>query len=376
MHALCWLRALVLSATFSGCGFPDPPRAGPAPCSNVNPCQADFVCQQDVCVRNCFGEGDFKVCLDVVPTQPLALNESINTTNDSKCVAVSFPDATEAQPAVCAIIGSTITVPATATVDVSGERPLVLIATATMAIEGTLDAAAKRGGKAGPGTSPTLCTAGPAAADGGGGGAGGSFFDTGGGGGPGNSNAAAGGMPGPTVGASEVLRAGCPGQNGGNGTGGNGGTNGNGGGALYLIAQTSIDISGIINASGAAGRGGDGGSGGGGGGSGGMIVLHSAAITTRATAVIMANGGGGASGASSSISGTDAVDPSAATPLVPSAGATGAGATGGRGTALVGAAGGGGGGLGDGGGGGGGGKGFILTNQLLGGMVAPAATER
>jgi hypothetical protein len=162
-----------------------------------------------------------------------------------------------------------------------------------------------------------------------------------------------------------------------------GGPPGQAGGAVYLVAQTSIEITGVIDAGGGGGGPGIAPEGGaGGGGSGGMIVLE--ALTVKVSGVLAANGGGGGGGADD---------------IVPNNGAGGengrrdtARAAGGLGALTSEGGDGGAGGAGDnadgltsteaadnGGGGGGGGVGFIaigaVTLDLADGLITPPRSD-
>ena len=332
----------------------------------------------------CLGNGNFRVCFNQ-PNQPVSFGDptTIDTTSDPLCLQSQPMDwMSGGQPAACFIIGSGINLP---NVNVVGSRPLVLIATGNININGMLDVASHNvGPKVGPGAPGTcMATAEPGDYDGntklaGGGGAGGSFFGLPGrNGGVGHVTAAAGGIAAASLTVAPVtLRAGCNGQNGGDGQNGTntGGGGGAGGGAVYLLAGQSIAFSatGAINASGAGATAGGDQGGGGGGGSGGMIVLYANSITAAVGARMLANGGGAGAGGNNGgpMAGKD---PPPATPL------TQAGSTMGCGGCGVGGAGaahnmpaqvGGDGGSSEGGGGGGGGLGYIRTNQLIQNIVS------
>lgn len=314
----------------------------------------------DVNVNLCFGgSGAYQICLPSMPTSPLTVSGTINTT---LCTGgfIYAPGVTA--PDLCVMSGVNIT--ASGTVRVVGARPLAIVATQDLTIGGstTLDASSVAGGTSGAGANLGMCQAGTAPGGdggGGGGGAGGSFRSRGGAGGTGMGSS--GGVSGGTVPA-PTVRAGCRGQGGGGTTPGPGGDSG---GSIYLVAGGRLQIDGRINASGAGGRGATGGkSGGGGGGSGGMITLHGTPIAVGTGARLWANGGGGGGGGSSSSAGTTGGQ--AAEPTSGGAGGTGDG-TGGGGAYQVrdgdpGTSG------GKGGGGGGGGAGLI--ENLLGGSIA------
>jgi hypothetical protein len=331
----------------------------------------------------CLGTGSFRVCFNE-PTTPISFGEgaAIDTVNAPGCLKSQPADWMAAnQLPACFMIGTTINVPS---ITVSGSRPLVLIATGNLNINGILDAASHNlpTPTIGPGSPAAGCTATAepgdydlgASKEAGGGGAGGSFFNLAGkSGGAGDVNTAAGGIAAAALTTAPVLmRAGCNGQNGGDGTAGAGsaGKGGPGGGVVYLLAGGTIAIAaaGGINASGAGAGASGGRGGGGGGGSGGMIVLDANSFTATMGARLMANGGGGGPGANNG-GGAAGSEPSTAMPLAaaPSTGGCGNGCgAGGQGAAQGTPAGvGQDGGDGLGGGGGGGGLGYIRVNKAL-----------
>jgi len=287
----------------------------------------------------CFGAaGSFlQVCLPSLPTASLALSGSLNTSTDARCIAPLGLD-------VCVIAATAIDV--TGTVNVSGTRPLILLAAAgSIAIPSgaTLDVASHRGGKLGPGANPPGCGIGAMDATSTGGGAGGSFAGKGGRGG-----GVGGGAAGTPV-IFSALRGGCTGgrvfQAG----------DGGGGGAVALIAKTTISVKGTINASGAGGSQGQVASGAGGGGAGGAILLDAPSVVIDTTGVLMAQGGGGGEGGGGSVQGMPGADPTTVGVAAPGGAGTSAGGDGGPGAngSTGGDGMGGGGGSGSGGGGGG-----------------------
>ena len=135
---------------------------------------------------NCFGRGIGSVCLTSPPTQPLALGDTVFDTGGNGCMEVI----TKNGVALCVLAGTTVSLP-TGTFRATGSRPLVVVATTSMTIQGTLDVSSNRTGTAGAGAGTGACgTAAIGANDtgGGGGGAGGSFGGRGGDGGPGDAN--------------------------------------------------------------------------------------------------------------------------------------------------------------------------------------------
>ncbi|CAN5385158.1 hypothetical protein BH11MYX1_BH11MYX1_33410 [soil metagenome] len=329
----------------------------------------------------CFGPPGWSVCLTALPTQPLTLPGSIDT---SASASMCSSDASiVGQPSLCFVVATDLAI--TSNVRVTGDRALVLVATNAITVDALLDVSAHSTGTDGPGgRESSACSTFPTAPEldnsGGGGGAGGSFLTKGGKGGTGNANAAAGGTPPSGSAGPSVLRPGCAGQNGGDGIGASSHcTGGSGGGGVYLVADHAIVVgpNGTISASGAAGScltPGQYYGGGGGGGSGGTIVLYASMVTTMSGAVVLADGGGGAAGSSSSRLGDRGAEPS--NPMVQAAGGASPGGTGGAGYAVAsGASGAGPGGANAGGGGGGGGAGYVRSSAALGvANVSPPVT--
>jgi hypothetical protein len=304
----------------------------------------------------CYGTGVVVACFAAPPTGTQAIATPIDTDT------FSCADVIGTSPG-CVIAADSITI--SGPVNVTGGQPLVLVAVTTIEISGTLDASSHRGGQTGAAANAATCDPGTAPSGAHDGGAGGSFGGTGGGGGGGT------GIPGATSSAA-TLHGGCPGQDGG---GANKGAHGDGGGAVYLIADGSIAITGTIDASGAGATGGQAAqSGGGGAGAGGMIGLDSPTVTGG---MIYANGGGGGEGGTAAgNAGNVGQDPTS--PMMPAAGGTGStsggdGGAGAAGGALVGMPGmlGTGGGANGGGGGGAGVVKLYRAQMISGGMVSP-----
>jgi hypothetical protein len=338
----------------------------------------------------CYGPSGWQVCLADKPSGQVPLQGALDTdkSNANNLCLKNQPDNwTATQPEACFIVGDTVTI---SSLNVTGSRPLVIVAQTQITVMNLLDVASHRAtGAVGAGSmSAGGCKpfgGSPGIGPPGGGGAGGSFLFPGGKGGTGDGINQVGGLAADAdVGAPARLRGGCAGQPGGGGKPDDGGA---GGGAVYLVSAGQISILGKIDASGAGGAGEDGQHGGGGGGSGGMIVLYGSKVATMIATILIADGGGGGGGSAQSgptIKGTDGHEPIPASPILP--------AFGGAGGILIGGDGGDGGngypaltttipGLlgnsgdqGAGGGGGGGGGGYIRSNQNLGAAaVSPAA---
>ena len=339
----------------------------------------------------------FDACLlPGVPANPLTLTQPTKWTFDTRGTGTFGPSTPPPMtyvtktlhqrnggPDVLVLYTSAFTLEAGATLDVTGDKSLVIASDSTITIDGALDASSQTGGSAGPSKGPGASyagctTVGGSGGDGNGGGdgGGGGGGALGAGGGPGGDvNGAPGGSAGAFMPVPGFIRAGCAGGKGGK-TGGKGGE---GGGAIELAARGSIVVTGSINAGGGGGGKGQNPSGGGGGGSGGVISFDSPSVMLAPGAIIAANGGGGGGGLnddSSAGAGNDA--PLAATNAGGGTSETGQG--GGPGGASNPVGGGPGiGGNNGGGGGGGGSSGYVIVYAgsfvFAGAVVSPPATQ-
>jgi hypothetical protein len=269
-----------------------------------------------------------------------------------------------------------------ATLEVTGDKPLVIASSSTIVIAGVLNAASRGGTggppSTGPGANGPDCTAGlDSTGNSDGGGGGGALGAAGGPGGSGSNGN--GGDAGQVIGLQAYLRGGCPGGRGGQQAGGKPGA---GGGAIELVARDSVTVTGSINAGGGGGEGGarsQTSGGGGGGGSGGMIRFDSPAVSFAGSAFIAANGGGGGGGAESNNAGGPGAD-GALTMSNAKGGSSKdhGGGTGGAAARITGEQGSGGN-EGGGGGGGGGAVGFVVVHSAsfspATAMVSPGATQ-
>jgi hypothetical protein len=215
---------------------------------------------------------------------------------------------------------SRFVVQAGGTLQVTGDKPLIVASWEEILIQGTLDAGSNSE-RTGAGADPSSClaaTPGTGADSGGGsgGGGGGGFQGSGGLGGIGDTapTQAPGGPGGGPVAPPMIVRGGCSGA--ASGTAGaffpgnpNAiSTGGAGGGGIQLTAQDAIHVygGGTVLAGGAGGGGSPSQSacGGGGGGSGGYLGFESLIVNIDGT--VLANGGGGGS---SQVSSGGAGDP-------------------------------------------------------------------
>jgi hypothetical protein len=311
----------------------------------------------------------FDLCAHQQPNGPIhfEIDTTINTTLD--CNVVLF---NPTGGSVCVIYASDLTV--TSTVRASGERPLVLAATNTITIDGTLDVSSGMNIGTGAAANDPTCAVKRASGTASGGGAGGSFRGKGGDGGTGTVSSGTAGLAADSVALPAVLRGGCPGAS--------AFSTAASGGAVRVVASTSLIVTttGRVLANGAGGRTGGilQGDGGIGGASGGMIQLVAPSVTVRG--VVTANGGGGSEGAdmtgagASGIDGGPSSDPAAGGAGMSAGG--GDGGAGGAGATLTGVTGVSPTAASSGGGGGGGGVGYIAidgdTIDTSGSTISPA----
>ena len=309
------MRGVVLASLVCGCNFShgllsaDAQTGDTSDVGNVGDAPEAADAAVDSQTEPCFGADPVTICFAQPLTTALVITtQTIETSSGSTaCMAYTSPQSVDA----CVLAGSSITIESGITLTGHGARPLILVSASAISIAGALDVASRRDQALGAGADMPGCMDGIAPSgtvSQVGGGWGGSFGDKGGDGGDGSGDN--GGKAG-TAFAPATLRGGCPGSNGANGA--DAGGRGHGGGAVALIAKSSIQISGIVNASGSAGGGGGQGfataGGGGGGGSGGMIRLD--AMTVTVSGLVFANGGGGGEGASTSNNGGDGLEPTA-----------------------------------------------------------------
>lgn len=300
MRISVWLGLLVTSFTFStacGGGGSDGDKPDAMPDALTLTCDARYT---SLCAN-----------LDTAMEKSFLVAGEINTDTGADCAKYPF---VAIDSPYCVVLGANITVAAGVTLRAIGSRPLVLLSSGNITVDGTIDVSSRRATRDAVPVAETVGAAGnysmcsafrrqvDSSVDGGAGGAGGTFGGTGGGGGDGNYDIinarAQGGLApeNPDTFPETMLRGGCRAQNGGNAgpTATNGGKGGPGGGVVVLSAKLGIVVNGAIAANGAGGMGGGAQAGGGGGGSGGLIILQGA--TVRRAGKLTANGGGGGEG--------------------------------------------------------------------------------
>ncbi|HEX3474111.1 MAG TPA: hypothetical protein VHT91_03670 [Kofleriaceae bacterium] len=349
MNARRWLVALVAFAP--GCFHPvfDHPMCGPADaCPPGQACNlmTGFCEAGDGGVdpgdampgstdaQLCFGSGLVTVCLSSAPSRAVSYptDTLLDTTGSASCTQTM---AQAGGPELCILAGTTVTIGGTLTV--IGSRALVLVAADSLTVSGAVDASSTSSGRLGAAANQGSCVdpdpiAGADDTGGAGGGAGGGLGTKGGTGGTGDLNdsgppagQARGGVAGPPQ-ALTVLRGGCRGGDGGAGDLQHRSPGGDGGGAVYLIAGTTIHLSGDVFASGAGGGATQGGlgseQGGGGGGAGGMIGLDAPGLEILGR--VAANGGAGGGGGGE-VGGSPGGDGTTASWNTPATGGTGGG---------------------------------------------------
>ncbi|HEY4176576.1 MAG TPA: hypothetical protein VGM90_07085 [Kofleriaceae bacterium] len=245
----------------------------------------------DVLVDTCIGtvDGLLRVC----PTGEVAA--SVVKSSISTDLLSMDCDASLSSSMICVVVGTNVMVNVPM---VTGSRALVIAAYEQITVT-TLGVMSND--LRGPGAPFATCPTPNGTPNNGiassGGGAGASFGGKGGAGG--RPDMVGMGVASPAVidpATLTTLRAGCDGGKGGQFNGQTPGTGGFGGGAVYLVANGSIQIMTSINASGSGGHAMPSrGVGGAGGGSGGFIGLDAPVINAMG-AQIFANGGGGGGG--------------------------------------------------------------------------------
>ncbi len=312
-------------------------------------------------------QGLTRVCLAALPADDVVVSaDATIDTGTLECTATTEP----ATDAACVIAGVNVTFAAGTLVRAVGMRPLIVIATGSLTVDGRLDASA---GGAGSGSGTCAMGTAPGELLSGGGGGGGTFGSLGGDGGASLNRGTAGTAAQNVTEAPTQLRGGCPGSAGGRTGAGQGAA---GGGAIELIAP-NITIRGVIDASGGGGTGGmNNDAGGGGGGSGGLIVLAATDLMVTVDAQVLAQGGGGGGGAGGSGAATNGGQSAqAGVGGPPGDGFHGAGGSGGQGgvgaTSGVGGTGMDGTLIGGGGGGGGAGVIYVRSATTVQGSISP-----
>lgn len=394
--------AIALGAcTFAPSGAPINGDGSPAPLDgSMDGAVTDGTLPPDAALCWTWTPAHFDPCMLPVPDGPLVIaGESHVYSTDSRSftssgapanpqsIVITQADGTEAVIISVTDLRILPVLLITGELRVEGSRPLIIAASGTVEIAGTLDVASRLGEQTGAGANHARCpAAGPGQDDmgGAGGGGGGGFQGKGGKGGPGDSNegqSTGGDGSAALASVPATVRGGCPGASGGQGNDGSPAPGGDGGGAVQITAQLSISVlAGTILAGGSGGAAGPiSRNGGSGGGSGGYIGLDAPEVNVEFT-VMTANGGGGGEGGVVNVEADDGSD----------GGATGSPAPGGSGEGQAGDGGDGGAGTSldgadtndlqqDGGGGGGGAVGYIIirTADLQGSpfVISPPATE-
>ena len=334
----------------------------------------------------CFGSF-VRVCFDSAADLPTEARHWGDDGNDAQIdtdVASVCDQHNDQKAGYCVITGAGMTFAQTKTFIARGSKPLVLLSTSAVRVEGTIDVSGELGNAAG--ANPVGQCTGATPAMGNSGGAGGSFAGRGGNGGQVNAPAGSSIAAPRLNGFPSTLRGGCSGQA-GDKTDSPATFGGSGGGAVAIIAP-SLSLDGAIIAPGSGGSGGPTAfTGGGGGGSGGMIVLDvpMAGMVRGPNAILVANGGGGGEGGDGSSAGSSGFSSAVPTPAAPGGGTPeagggnfsgGNGGDGSAGAEIDGSASPGGVQNGGGGGGGGGGAGFVHAPGITGdSVISPASLD-
>jgi len=201
-------------------------------------------------------------------------------------------------PQLVVLLFDSVNVQIGATLSIRGSRPVAIVTSGDITVAGQVYAGANLQIQGPGGGLASFCTTGTGEDGGiadntGAGGGGGGYGAVGGTGAAGENTAGSVALAGTSEGNATLipLRGGCSGGSGGN----SGALAGGGGGAVQLVADGTITITGGVVARGGAGAGADGiRTGGGGGGSGGAILIESSDVTV--SGYLSANGGGGGEG--------------------------------------------------------------------------------
>jgi hypothetical protein len=207
--------------------------------------------------------------------------------------------------AVGVVSVGTFAVQATGSLRGVGTRPLAILAWSDTTIAGRIDVSTSIAGGLGAGSNVgcSVANQGLVGVGQSAGGGGGGFGADGGDGGDGSTSS--GGNGGNARARPAAIEGGCDGADAGVAISGTTGTKGFGGGAIAVISQTHLEVSGVVHAGGGGGIGGfQGENGGGGGGSGGMIKLEANDLFIIATTILAANGGQGGGGCRNGTGGT------------------------------------------------------------------------
>ena len=283
-------------------------------CANDKPCE-NFVCRGSFAFATSNFDGNDSA---IVPVGAATLNCGVSTFNSTTLafgnwcgqpMPVPLVRTQGGGPDVVILAFDAFAISGGATLQLTGNRPVILAVYGDATIGGTVDASASgvtpgaggnvscAAGNGAPGDDGVIGsgTGGP----GGGGGGGGAFGLASGAGGTTDDNQVSkGGVSRPAEGSAALvpLRGGCPGGRGGQGRDASTASGGAGGGAVQISAVGTLSVTGVVAAAGGRGINGGRGNGGGGGGSGGALLLEAANLTLSTTSWFSANGGGGAGG--------------------------------------------------------------------------------
>src|SRR5688572_27779348 len=136
--------------------------------------------------------GGLDLCLNAEPQNPLSIDADLTLNTNTDCSVVHY---VPPQPSLCVIYASDVAI--NAKLFATGSRPLVIAATNTITITGSVDVSSYRSKSAGAAANDATCMTWSRSGIEYGGGAGGSFIGAGGAGGEGY-NRDPGTQPGPT----------------------------------------------------------------------------------------------------------------------------------------------------------------------------------
>ncbi|MBC7977340.1 MAG: hypothetical protein H7138_20375 [Myxococcales bacterium] len=147
------MRVWGLALGLVGCGFSSTPNNGPSDGAVVPDGGADAAVALDAGLDGAVIDGKpepvcvgtfVRVCIDP-PQAALTLStQRIDTATSSRCIPYTAMPVIDA----CVIAGAQITIPAGNAVTAVGRRPLILVSTRGIVVEGTLDVSSRGGSNA------------------------------------------------------------------------------------------------------------------------------------------------------------------------------------------------------------------------------------
>src|SRR5262249_4075751 len=134
-----WRRFVVTIVFGAGCFNPHYEQTS----CPAGQCPMGLTCIDGQC-RQCLGGAFLTVCLQSAPMGQMSLSSSVDT-GGSMCVAIEVAISTSGADKYCVLAGTRISIIAGANVRATGSKPLVLVASDSISVDGTLDVGSHRG---------------------------------------------------------------------------------------------------------------------------------------------------------------------------------------------------------------------------------------